>query len=205
MKNKVKIPFDFAASLKIKGWRKNYRPLVCERKIDKFFNHQDEVLSKYISTLPDNEEKDIFLLALSDLKREVNYYIVAIFALSKAKELGVELVSTVSEVNYLLTGDKSLLDNQTKKDLSERKSSFSLLRRVARTASWTRTLKLIKTLLFPEIIVVGHNSTTVQYAKEINKTVSFYQAAVLLDKISSTPSVEDNNPDCLNKISKNFY
>ena len=38
MKNKIKIPFDFYASLKIEGWRENYQPLVCERKIDEFFN-----------------------------------------------------------------------------------------------------------------------------------------------------------------------
>ena len=204
MKNKIKIPFDFYASLKIEGWRENYQPLVCERKIDEFFNQQDVAFSQYISTLPDGEEKDVFLLAMLDLKREINYYIVAIFAISKARSTGVEIDSTVSEINYLLTGDVSFLANETHKILSENKSNFSFIRRIVRTISWTSPLKIFKTLLFPEIIALGYNSTSIQYVKETKKTVYFYQAAALLKKIKSK-TFSKTSPDYLNRLSQDFY
>ena len=201
-----KIPFDFKASLQIPNWDKDFIAVIDEKEMDIFFGKQNQRIAKYVQSLQNDMTRDIVLLSLPILMDRINSYIVALASVQNSNSLNVHLATTFPEVNFIQTGDKKYLENKTiQKPLVAQSLKTSLLRRIIRTATWTKWWKLPWTIIRPEVIAVSHNEIVQQRAKMSKKRIYFYQASELLLAIDKIKIDDRDKMPRLENVNKMLY
>lgn len=199
-----KTPFDFKASLQIPNWHQDFVNVINEEEFDIFLKQQNKNIVQYIQSLENEKKRDTFLLSFLTIKDRVNGYIVALLSLQESDNKNIEIISTLGEVNFLKTGDKQYLQKKTKQALVEKPLKTYFLRRIIRTATWTKWWKLPLTIFKPEVLAIGHNEIVRQKAQENNKRVYFYQVGELLKKINKN-NIDYQKPDYFDKLCEETY
>lgn len=203
MNKTISIPYDFRASLSIPNWQDNFVTLVDEKQVDILFNEQDKRIINYIDKLPNNIKRDNFLLSLPLLIQRVNGCIIALIAVEEAKNNSLNLISTLPEVNFILTGDDQYLEAETTRITAEKRLNNAFIRRIIRTASWTKPWRLINTIFRPNIYALGHTEVSRQYARSLNDKIYFFQANELVAKILKN-SNNNFSPNYLSSLVSDF-
>lgn len=178
-----KIPFDFKASLDLPNWNKDFKWMISEQIVENSYAKQDENIVKYIEKIKNDKKKlNLFLLPINFIRTRIMGLFIAALAVQNSEKESVDLISTLSEVNFLKTGNKKLLKTNTEQIIRGKNPKFAFLRRIARTLIWTKWYKLPLTIIKPEIIAVGHNEVLVRKAQLSNKRIYFYQYFNIIDK-----------------------
>jgi len=178
-----KIPFDYYSVFDIRDWDSNFECVVEEAEAEKIFCKIEGVLLQATHDFDSDQQiKNVLLLSIPFIAEIVLGFYYFALSVQNSADNEIDLVSVVPELNFLKTGDRMFLKKKTRNLLVEKKPNFLLLRRVLRTLTWTKLSNILNVIKNPDIVAIGHNEILVQFSKESNKKVYFYQAHEIISK-----------------------
>lgn len=176
----TRVPFDLAATQSDPNWRDTLRwPLHPTESKEAALRVADE-LAGFTASL-DQSEKDTVLLAMPVIQNHFTTYILAALAFDCGAQEGIRMEGGPPALATLAGSAPSTAAYTPSSALPHVQPRWRVLRRAARTASWTPLHRLPRALRKPDAIAVSHNSLLRAYARSAPTVVGFQHAEHMLE------------------------
>ena len=178
---RVRVPFDLAASEREAGWRDALQwPLGVLEGRAVALDFADR-LASFLAELRNQDELDTAVLAAPVVLNCAATLGLAALTVDRGMQAGIVLEGGPPEIAFLAgAGGGGGVDASLAGPPPVR-SRWPVLRHVARTASWTPSLRLPRALFRPDATAVTHNPILRTYARNGRMAVRFWQAERVLD------------------------
>ena len=178
---RVRVPFDLAASEREAGWRDAVQwPLGVLEGRAVALDLADR-LASFLAELRDQDELDTAVLAAPVVLNFTATLGLAALAVDRAMQAGIVLEGGPPEIAFLAGARGGGGVDTVLAGPPLVRSRWPVLRHIARTASWTPSLRLLRALFRPDATAVTHNPILRTYARNGRMAIRFWQGERVLD------------------------
>ena len=167
------VPFDLASAQTMAGWRKTLAWPLGLAPLQTALLGRQRALLAIIGAWPDDTARRIALLAAGRSLSSVSALIEAALLVQAEDTTDLRLAGGPPELEWLRGIGMTPPTTPQRQGQPDGARNAMVLRRVARTASWTSWWRLPATLLAPEAIAVTHNAMLREVAAQGPERVAF--------------------------------
>lgn len=180
------VPFDVPAARGLPAWRQELRWPIEHAKFAHVLSEQLHAYLAFVGELPDEDQRNLALLAGPILLAGVRALVQAALCLQAESKNGVRIVSSLAELDYLRGDWNDGVEppvSASREGPVAVKARLLAARRLVRTLSWTPAWRLPATVLAPTGLVVSHNALLRAAAERSAERLRFHHSEALMANI----------------------